>query len=254
MSRLTIFNCKGGVGKTTTTMNLSAAVSRSGRQVTLLDFDPQCHLTRIINAQPKDYRQSVYAHFVHATPLKEMMVEWPGIGWLLPAHVQLMKVDSLFGKGPRALGMLCNGLDQLDQSGQRTTLIDCCPYVGLLSLNAIFASDAVLIPVAADYLSFLGAKQIARTLAALEPVLKKRLTRRYVLTRVDRRRKLGGIIYKQMSELFGVEVCQTIIGENTTIAESPIHGQDVFSFKNNSDGARDYQELFHELVQAGLIT
>ena len=99
-------------------------------------------------------------------------------------------MDSIFGKGPTILNRLRSGLDQLDilRPG-RLSIIDCCPYIGVLALNAIFACELILIPVSTDYLSLQAADQITRTLSVLEPVLKRRVERRYLLTRFDRRRR-----------------------------------------------------------------
>jgi chromosome partitioning protein len=164
-----------------------------------------------------------------------------------------MKVDSLFGKGPTVLNKLRQGLDSLDAVGERTSLVDCCPYIGVLSLSAIFAAETVLIPVSTDYLSLQGAQQITRALKALEPVVKRRVPRRYVLTRYDRRRKMSADIQNRMREEFGVELCQTLIGENVAVAMSPALGKDVFAYQSDSNGARDYQQLFEELHAGGVL-
>jgi len=253
MHRLAIFNCKGGVGKTTTAMNLGAALARNGEQAILVDFDPQCHLTRIIDALPVDSRRSVFAFFAYGVPLDQLLVDWPRVGWLLPSHGQLMKVDSVYGKGPKVLRMLHDGLDRLESSVQRPTIIDCCPYMGVLALNAILASDSVLVPISADYLSLLGAQQVDRSLRALEPVFKCKLKRRYVLTRVDHRRKMGVAIYRQMKKLFGEDMCKTTIREAIAIAESPVQGCDVFEHHDKSKGADDYMKLYLELRAEGML-
>jgi chromosome partitioning protein len=126
------------------------------------------------------------------------------VGRLIPAHAELIKVDSIFGKGPAILNRLNGGLQALEVSGgESTTLIDCCPFLGVLSLNAIFAADRILVPVSSDYLSLRGALQIEHTLKALEPVLKRRIERRYLLTRFDRRRKMSFEIQQRLSAQFG---------------------------------------------------
>lgn len=164
-----------------------------------------------------------------------------------------MKVDSLFGKGPAALLRLKQGLDTYDAVEQRIVLLDSCPYVGVLSLNAIFASDFVLVPVSADYLSVQGAQQIDRTLAALEPVMKRRIPRRYVLTRYDRRRRLGDEVKRILRESYPGELCETVISESVSLTESPSVGKDVFSHQPESRGASEYQELLEELNSQGIV-
>ncbi|MBK6743888.1 MAG: ParA family protein [Hydrogenophilales bacterium] len=253
MARLAIFNCKGGVGKTTTALNLAAALARAGESVCLADMDPQAHLTRIFDKLPDSPDASLFALYAHATPLRALLQELPGLGQLLPAHGQLMKVDSLFGKGPSTLNRLRIGLETLESDYAGHVLIDCCPYVGVLSLSAVFAASSVLIPVSSDYLSLQGAKQIDHALNALEPVLKRRMPRRYLITRFDRRRRMGEDIRRRLREEVGDDLCETVISENVAVAMSPSLGKDVFAYKSDSRGAQDYQALLDELRAANLI-
>ncbi len=253
MARLAIFNCKGGVGKTTTALNLAAVLARTGERVCLVDMDPQAHLSRLFGRFPDSPEDSLFALYAHSTPLRGLLTELPGIGCLLPAHGQLMKVDSLFGKGPSTLNRLRIGLDTLQSDHPGHVLIDCCPYVGVLSLSAVFAASAVLIPVSSDYLSLQGAQQISHALNALEPVLKRRMPRRYLLTRFDRRRRMSEDIRRRLHDEVGDELCQTVISENVAVAMSPSLGKDVFAYEARSRGAADYQSLHDELREAGLI-
>lgn len=250
-----VFNQKGGVGKTTTALNLGAALARDQRQVLLVDLDPQAHLSAIRDSAPVVAEQSMFALYQQNHPLVSLEVEWPAVGQLLRAHAELIKVDSQFGKGPNILNKLGTALAELDdQKPGRITLIDCCPFLGVLSLNAIFAADRLLIPVSSDFLSLRGAQQIDRTLRALEPVLKKRLERRYLLTRFDRRRKMCFEIHQRLRDQFGnEEVCQTVISENVAVAEAPSVNRDVFSHDAHSRGAEDYLSLRDELIATGFI-
>ena len=249
--RIAVFNQKGGVGKTTTTLNLAAAIVRHGGQPLLLDLDPQCHLSGIHGSAPRDSTHSLFGFYQDSRCLSELTLSWDGIGRLIPSHQHLIKVDSIFGKGPAVLNKLRLGFEAIDESvpgnAAQTTLIDCCPYVGVLALNAIFACDVLLIPISTDYLSLQAADQMTRTLAILEPVLKRRIERRYLLTRYDRRRNMSTDIQQQLRQRYGQEVCQTVITENVAIAESPAKNRDVFSHAESSVGAKDYTALFYEL-------
>lgn len=257
--RITVFNQKGGVGKTTTALNLAGALVRHGKRSLLIDLDPQAHLTSIRSNERVAVGASVFSHYQSNRPLAELLQPWPEIGWLIPAHGELIKVDSLFGKGPSILGRLRKGLDELNASESTAakeaayTLIDCCPFLGVLSLNAIFAADCVIVPVSSDYLSLKGAEQIDRTLRALEPVLKRRVARRYLLTRFDRRRRMSFDIADRLKNMFGDDACTTVISENVAIAEAPSVNRDVFTHAASSRGAADYLALLKELETSGFI-
>lgn len=252
MTRIAIFNQKGGVGKTTTALNLGAAMARRERPVLLIDLDPQAHLSAIHGKVLSDVAVSMFAFYRDNASLASMIVDWPGIGQLIPAHAELIKVDSIFGKGPNILSRLNQGLANLDTSGF-DVIIDCCPYLGVLALNAIFAADQVLIPISSDFLSLRGAMQIERTLAALEPVLKRRVGRHYLLTRFDRRRNMSFEVQRRLREHFAEEVCETVISENVAVAEAPAVNRDIFSHAPESRGAQDYTALLEELIARGFL-
>lgn len=253
--RIAIFNQKGGVGKTTTALNLGAALNRAGTPPLLIDLDPQGHLSSIHGEAPPEAGKTLFSFYQDKLGLGELEIGWEHIGRLIPAHQQLIKVDSIFGKGPAVLNKLRHGLDTLEESQPgRHCIIDCCPYIGVLALNAIFACDLLIVPVSTDYLSLQAAGHIARTLEVLEPVLKRRISRRYLLTRYDRRRRMSDDVRRQLQERYGDEVLDTVIGENVSVAESPSLNRDVFRHNASSSGARDYTELLEELIGRGEIS
>jgi len=249
-TRLAIFNQKGGVGKTTTVLNLGAALSRHDIAPLLVDLDPQAHLSSILH--PVNYgAESVFSFYSDSRPLASLAQSVAFGALLLPAHAELLKVDTLFGKGPNILNRLKDGLDAAFIEIPRPVLIDCCPMLGVLSLSAIIAAGKVLIPISTDFLALKGALQLEKTLRALEHVLKDRVERRYVLTRFDTRRRMSHDIAAQLDQRFGAELCETRIAESVGLAESPSLGLDIFSHAPQSRGASDYVRLLEELSSTG---
>ena len=163
MSRVAIFNHKGGVGKTTTALNLSAALHQRKSKSLLIDMDPQGHLTDIYQKEKIPSEDSLFDFYQNNTLLSKLITQWENLGDVIPSHSELIKVDSIFGKGPAILNKLNLGLESLATEQKHDNIImDCCPYLGVLSLNAVFAADLIIVPLASDFLSLKSAQKIEK--------------------------------------------------------------------------------------------
>ncbi|MEO5763905.1 MAG: ParA family protein [Casimicrobiaceae bacterium] len=253
MTTITVFNQKGGVGKTTTALNLLAAIAQRGYRPSGIDLDPQGHLSGIFGVKATLADESVYSFFSRQRPLPDIACISKSGVVIVPSHLELAKLDAQLGKSINVLTRLRAAL-QAPDALPGPIVIDCCPLLNVLSLNAVFAADLVIIPVSADYLSLKSAGQVERALNALEPVFKRRLPRRYLLTRFDSRRKMGTVVLEKMNELLRPEeIFSTRIREAVRLAESPALGLDIFRHAPDSRGARDYASLTDELVSTGVL-
>lgn len=253
MATIAIFNQKGGVGKTTTCLNLTAGLTRAQRCPVVIDLDPQAHMTLASGIHEVGPEESVVAFFKSGKPLANL-VRQAQAGWeIVPATLELAKIDVMLGSDAKAGSLLRKGLsEELTLTGA-PILIDCCPMLGVLTLNALLAADRVLIPVSADFLSLQGVHRLEVALNVLESRLKRKIERRVVVTRFDARRKLAFEIFDKVRERYGDLVCNTRISENVSLATSPMHGKDIFNFAPTSPGAVDYKALTLELLKSGFF-
>jgi len=253
MGVIAVFNQKGGVGKTTTALNLLATIARRGHRPFGIDLDPQAHLSHVFGLQPRLADDSIYSFFVRGRPLADVaQITRSGVV-VCPAHLELAKIDSLLGKGVKVVTKLRQALHD-HALPAAPVVIDCSPLLNTLSLNAIFACDVLLVPISSDFLSLRGAQQVERAVNALEPVFKRRLPRRYLLTRYDGRRDMSEEVVREMASAFRPEdICATRIHESVKLAESPAIELDVFRHAPGSSGAQDYEALGDELMRAGFV-
>jgi chromosome partitioning protein len=190
---------------------------------------------------------SAYAFFTEARPLTELIrAQTSGIR-IIPASLELSKIETLHGADAAIPRRLRDGIHRDLDPDNQLILIDCCPTLGVLTLNALIAADRVLMPVSADFLSLEAVNKLHAALSVLEQRLKKVFLRRVVITRFDARRRLSYDIQRQLRGRFHGSLCETVISENVSLAESPMHAKDIFAHAPSSQGANDYKALTAEL-------
>lgn len=250
---ITVFNHKGGVGKTTTALNLTAAFTKMGVPALGIDLDPQAHFSIASGIVAPNGDKSIFGFFQNETPLERLMYATEG-GWtIIPSHMSLAKVDALHGANPKVAGRLKIGIRESHLYKQYPIVMDCCPTLGVLTLNAVLASDRILMPVSPDFLSLQGLERLEGAFKVLEKNLNRSIPRRIIVTRFDARRRLSYTIYDQIAERFGHILCRTRIGESVALAESPSRKMDIFRHAPHSPGAREYMSLALELVESGFF-
>jgi len=249
--QLVILNHKGGVGKTTTALNLAYAFARRGFRTLALDLDVQAHLS--ISMGLSDHSLSGMDQvFLQQLPLTDFIhpIE-PRLG-LVPAGEQLAEVEKLAAEGPKVARILEHAVAQ--QAEQYDfILFDCPPTSGLLNLNALFAANEVLVPVSSDFLSLNGLSQLMKTLRSAERFLAQPLEVYLVLTRFFSRRKLSKQVREQLLDYFPQQLLATVIRETAAVAESPRYGQCVLDYNSRSNGAKDYLNLADDVINHRLM-
>jgi len=245
---IAIMNQKGGVGKTTTTINLGHALARVGKKVTLLDMDPQGQVATGYGLDDK--QGSLDRVLLDGELLDDMIIEARDKVDVVAAGARLADVEHIAEGGSSRGHILRLAIENSSLNESDFVLIDCPPSSGLLGINAMFAADELLIPVSGDYLSLQGLSRMmqilkrAESLSGQDPV-----TLWLVTTRMQMRRRLTKEVRNKVLKYFPTRVFQTVIRENVALAECPSFGKTIFDYKISSAGAEDYQSLAEDLLQ-----
>lgn len=249
---VSIANQKGGVGKTTTSVNLSAGLADLGKRVLLVDIDPQGNATSGIGINKADVDQCVYNVLVEDVSAEDVIVETDIVGLdIIPATIQLAGAEiELVPTISREI-RLKNSLDAV-KADYDYIIIDCPPSLGLLTINALTSSDSVLIPVQCEFYALEGLSQLLNSIRLVQKHLNKNLMIEGVLlTMLDARTNLGLQVIEEVKKYFQDKVYQTIIPRNVRLSEAPSHGKPIIIYDAKSKGALAYQELAKEVVANG---
>ncbi|KPC55284.1 ParA family protein [Amantichitinum ursilacus] len=252
MTIIAVFNQKGGVGKTTVSANLAAAMARNGVQPLVIDLDPQAHLTSLVGMSPASV-DTIFNFYRGTGPLTELITSLPNGVHFIPSHLELGKVDAQITRHRDNVWRLKLGLTaEMLSGGEMPIIIDCTPNLGVLAFSALFAADMVLVPVAAEYLAVNGANLLQRTLAGLEK-FGPRIPRRYLINRYVPDQVTSEKIAGQLARTFPGEILRTRIREQEVIAAAAGSGEDIFEFAPESKAATDFAFLLDELLESGLL-
>jgi len=245
---IAIANQNGGVGKTTTAMNLGAALSEAGENVLLVDFDPQGTLTIAHGFDPDNLSNTIYTALIdHHFNIKEAILKTKNGPNLIPANLDLSaaEVELLSELGRETY--LKESLKPLRNS-YNFILVDCPPSLGLLTINALVAADAIIIPIATQYLRFRGLKLLLETIEKVRDKFNPNLPSPRILPNMFQSHTIHSReVLQELKDTFGPQVFETVIRHTVRLAEAPISGQSILKYEKASRHAEAYRNLAKEV-------
>ena len=249
---IAIGNKKGGVGKTTTTVNLGAALAFQGKKVLIIDMDSQGNATSGLGIERADVKQSVYEVLVDQIEAAGAILPTSRENlWILPSTLQLAGAEIELATADHRESRLKQAIEPI-KDDYDYILVDCPPSLGQLSLNAFTASDTILIPVQCEYYALEGLSQLLNTIRLVQRTYNKNFRIEGVLlTMLDARTNLGYEVVEEVRKYFQEKVYQTIITRNVRLSEAPSYGQSVIDYDPKSRGAEMYMDLAKEVAANG---
>ena len=247
MRTIAIINQKGGSGKTTSSINIGAGLTKLKKKVLLIDLDPQAHLTYSLGVPIDSIEKSVYNLLRKEVTLNEIIIEKDRL-YLVPSTLDLSGAETELSNIEGKEFLLKEGLKELE--GFDYILIDCPPSLGLLTINALTTASEIFIPLQTEFLALQG---MSKLLESIE-VVKKRLNKKIevtgiIATRYDKRKNLNKEVVEKIKEYFKDKLFKTLIRDNVALAEAPSYRQTIFDYQPKSHGAEDYLNLSKEILK-----
>ncbi|MDT7827357.1 AAA family ATPase [Pricia sp. S334] len=246
---IAIANQKGGVGKTTTTVNLAASLGVLEKKVLLIDADPQANATSGLGIDVDTVEMGTYQLLEHSVTAKEIIIatDSPNLD-LIPAHIDLVAIEiEMVDKDGREYKMK-EAISDLRDSYDYI-LIDCAPSLGLLTLNALSAADSVIIPIQCEYFALEGLGKLLNTIKSVQKIHNPDLDiEGMLLTMFDSRLRLSNQVVEEVRKHFADMVFDTIIQRNVRLSEAPSYGESIIKYDASSKGAANYLNLANEVV------